>query len=457
MAALRGRRPGTVPSRLRLLRGVLFATAAGLAGILATGGVTLSASWSDIRDHSAPQVTSATGLYFTLNDMDAQLANRLMPGAQRAEASTLYDQRRAEAAGHLRELAEATEDDPAAERDVAEAITDLGAYEELAARALLLSEQGRRPTAVATYNSASDLMRTRLLPEADRLVIVNDAAFERTYQESSDAQSVVRKAFLLTGLFLLALLALLQVYLLSRFRRVINPGAAAASALMLVVLVTGLVEISGQREQLRIARHDAFDSVVALTRARAVSYDANADESRYLLDRAGAAGHERHFLAKSQQLMHLPGATISTYDADLTAALGRYRSDTADLPFTGYFGDEFRNITFAGERSAAERVLAAYQIYQRDDRTIRALATAGKLSEAVAFCTSHAPGNSNYAFDQYDKALGELIAINVAAYEDASAKGADRALTTYLGLAGAALAAAGLAALGLRPRLAEFR
>lgn len=165
---------------------------------------------------------------------------------------------------------------------------------------------------MATYNSASNLMRTHLLPEADRLVNVNDAAFERTYQDSSGTQSVIRITFLLTTLVLLALLTTLRLYPFSRFRRMINPGAAAASALVLVVLVTGLVEISSQREQLRIARHDAFDSVVALTRARAVSYDANADESRYLLDQAGADGHERHFLVTSQQLMNLPWTTSTS-------------------------------------------------------------------------------------------------------------------------------------------------
>ncbi|MGQ5653757.1 hypothetical protein ACUJ8H_27620 [Streptomyces sp. EKR5.2] len=70
---------------------------------------------------------------------------------------------------------------------------------------------------MATYNSASDLMRTHLLPEADRLVTVNDAAFERTYQDSSGTQSVIRIAFLLTTLVLWRLLTTLQLYLFSRF------------------------------------------------------------------------------------------------------------------------------------------------------------------------------------------------------------------------------------------------
>ncbi|TKA01211.1 hypothetical protein [Actinacidiphila oryziradicis] len=466
---LRGGLPRTVPSRLRLLRAVVLVTAAGLVGVLVTGGVSASGSWADIRERSAPQVTSATGLYFTLNDMDAQLANQLMMGdtaslsSLRAQAADIYGQRRGQAGGYLRDLAEAAKGDAAAERTVASAISDLGAYEEHAVRALVLGEQSHRPAgqadpkAVAEYTLATQLMRTRLLPEADRLVTTNNAAFEHTYADATGTQSAIRVALLVTGLLMLALLAALQLYLAARFHRVINPGAAAATVLVLTVLVSGFVQISGQQDHLRAARRDAFDSVVALTRARAVSYDANADESRYLLDRAGTTAHEQDFLAKSQRLLHLDGATIGTYDTDLASALRAYKADHARLDFTGFFGDEFRNITFPGERAAAERVLTAYQVYQRDDRRIRALASAGKVAEAIEYCTSHTTGDSNYAFDAYDKALLKLITINTTAFDRTSSDGAGNALTMPVGLAGGVMAAAGLMLIGLRPRLAEFR
>lgn len=448
---------------------MVLVAAAGLVGVLVTGGVSASGSWADVRERSAPQVTSATGLYFTLNDMDAQLANQLMMGdtaslsALRVQAAGIYGQRRAQAGGYLRDLAEAARGDATAERIVASAISDLGAYEEHAARALILSEQTHRPAgqadpkAVAEYTLATQLMRTRLLPEADRLVTANNAAFEHTYTEATGTQSAIRVALLVTGLPLLALLAALQLYLAARFHRVINPGAAAATVLVLTVLIGGLMQISGQQDHLRAARRDAFDSVLALTRARAVSYDANADESRYLLDRAGAAAHEQDFLTKSQRLLRLDGAAIGSYDADLASALRAYKADHARLDFTGLYGDEFRNITFPGERAAAERVLTAYQVYQRDDRRIRALASAGKVAEAIRYCTSHATGDSNYAFDAYDKALLKLITINTTAFDRTSSDGAGNSLTMPLGLAGGAMAAAGLVLLGLRPRLAEFR
>lgn len=75
--------------------------------------------------------------------------------------------------------------------------------------------------------------------------------------------------------------------------------------------------------------------------------------------------------------------------------------------------------TFAGERQAAETTLAGYQAYQLDDRHLRQLVASGRLRDAIAFCTSYAPGASNYAFDQYDKASASLIAINQNAFNAA--------------------------------------
>jgi len=109
---------------------------------------------------------------------------------------------------------------------------------------------------------------------------------------------------------------------------------------------------------------NAFDSIVALSQARAVAYDANADESRFLVDPDRAAQYQRAFTAKTRSL-------------------------------NGYHDTEMHNITFAGEREAAERVLTTFQQYQRDDQRIRAM---GDLRQAIAFCVGTAPGNSNYDF-----------------------------------------------------------
>ena len=121
------------------------------------------------------------------------------------------------------------------------------------------------------------------------------------------------------------------------------------------------------------------------------------------------------------------------------------------------YGVEFRNITFAGERVAAQKVLTLLQAYQLDDRHIRDLATRGQTQAAIAFCTSYQPGQSNYAFDQYDKALAALITINQTAFTtnitDAEHELAGRTVVPWLVLT----VFAALLGAGVWRRFAEYR
>ena len=119
-----------------------------------------------------------------------------------------------------------------------------------------------------------------------------------------------------------------------------------------------------------MAKAKAFDSIIALSQARALSDDANADESRYLVDPAGPGSTSRRLRTSRSSSCSWPGPDLPVRRA-LARAISAYRANHADIGFGGYFGAEFRNITFAGERAAAEQTLAAYQVYERDDRHIR--------------------------------------------------------------------------------------
>jgi hypothetical protein len=125
--------------------------------------------------------------------------------------------------------------------------------------------------------------------------------------------------------------------------------------------------------------------------------------------------------------------------------------------FGGYLGAEFRNITFPGERAAAVRTLLAYQVYEIDDRKLRALAKAN-LAAAVAYDIGTAPGQSDGAFNAYDADLSSVIAINAAAFADAiqAGQGDSGAWNVAVPAVGAVLLA-GLVLAGVRPRLAEYR
>ncbi|WP_431682673.1 hypothetical protein [Kitasatospora sp. KL5] len=128
-----------------------------------------------------------------------------------------------------------------------------------------------------------------------------------------------------------------------------------------------------------VAKSNAYDSVLALNRARAAAYDMNADESRFLTDPARAAAYEQGFIDIE--------SALGDYDLQLKAAAEAHRADHSDVPFGSFLGDELRNIIFPGEQGAAERVLDAFRQYQLDDRTTRALRARGRFKEAVTFNT----------------------------------------------------------------------
>ncbi|MFD1541844.1 hypothetical protein [Nonomuraea guangzhouensis] len=88
---------------------------------------------------------------------------------------------------------------------------------------------------------------------------------------------------------------------------------------------------------------------------------------------------------------------------------------------------------------------------------MRALRRSGDLRATVAFNTSYVPGNSNYHFDRYDKALERFIALNHSHFEG-SIRDGEAALGgwSFIPAIGALLATA-LTLMGIRPRLNEYR
>jgi hypothetical protein len=459
----------TTPVALRLQAAMVLLGVVVLGAILAVTLVGLRAGLRVIGHQSAPAVAAASDLYFVLNDMDAQVANVLLVGdAQdlgftRQQALDTYETRRRQAAADTQRAVEAVGSDAAGQQSVRDILDDLGRYQALAAETILLDGQTPHPAghapaaALDRYRQATDLLKADLLPAARALTDNNARTLQDDYSGERGTLTAARFWLAFIGLALLAALLALQIYLARRFRRLVNYALVAATVAAAVLVVSSVLLLSVEREHLRTAKKDAFDSILALTQARAVSYDANAAESRYLVDPARAARYQADFLADSQQLAQLPGATVAGYDGALDAALQAYRNRQTDVRLGGYFGTELRNITFPGERAAAGETLARYQVYQRDDRQIRSLATGGDLRAAIAFCTSYQPGASNYAFGQYDKALTALTAINQTAFDQAVSDG-ERDLDGWaVKLAIAAAAIAGLTLLGIRRRLAEYR
>jgi hypothetical protein len=460
----------TTPVTVRIAAGAVVLLASVLAAVIATASAGISGDFQAIGQRDAPEVTAATGLYFSLSDMDAQVANVLLVGNDRALAAdrardlAAYASDRATANADLQQAAVTASGSPAAQRELRTVLDGVGQYEALAADAFLTDQQSAGPgaaghapaAALAYYRQATDLMRTGILPTVTSLTSVNADGLDASYTTGRDTAAEGTVEVTVAAILLLAALIAFQVYLAKRFRRLVNPPLAAATILALVATVAAVARLDAEGTHLTVAKQDAFDSVLALTQARAVGYAANADESRYLVDPGRAAQYQQSFLAESRQLADVGNVSLAGYRAALATAISAQQKDSADVTFGGYLGAEFRNITFPGERAAAVRTLLAYQAYERDDHELRTL-VATNLPAAVAFDIGTAPGQSDGAFNAYSAALSSVIAINEDAFTTAVTAGeGGEAWNGALPAAAAALLAA-LVLLGVRPRLAEYR
>lgn len=454
-------RDWATPTRIRVLAGGPIALVLVLATVLTAALAGLTGTLDTVGHRTGPQVEATSDLYFALSDMDAQVANVLLVGnaanlgTTRRQALDLYARRRDEADADLQQAATAG-------AGISPVLDPLGQYESLAGQAIELDAANPVPgrpgtAALDRYRQATDLMRTRLLPAAQTLTRRNAAVLDRSYTGGRSGLLTARIWTAVIGLALLAALAGSQLFLRRRFRRRYDRALLAATVLVVGLLLASTAQLSFEAERLRTAKEDAFGSVLALSQARAVSYNSNADESRFLLDPQRADQYQAAFAAESRQLVDLGDVGIAGYDAALAKALDAYRADHGDVRFTGYFGTEFRNITFPGERTAAERTVTAYQAYQRDDRRIRDLVRQGRLDDAIAFDTSAAPGGSDWAYGQYATALDALIGINRGAFSQSIAAGEDGLSGWTPALWATTAAVTGLVLLGVRRRLAEYR
>ena len=102
-------------------------------------------------------------------------------------------------------------------------------------------------------------------------------------------------------------------------------------------------------------------------------------------------------------------------------------------------------------------MLRTYAQYYALDAQIRAFETGGQHDAAVALDTGYNVGQSDWAFAQFDAALGKVLDINLQWFNDSVQRAFDDLNgADLLGpVAGVILAV--LVWFGLQPRIAEYR
>ena len=452
MARVTGRaRLRTVPGRIRAWTALAVLA---VAGLFATATVYLGDAGDGLRvigHGSGPQVVATANLYFSLSDMDAQVAGVLLIGRDtglgtgRDQALATYDSDRAAADHAVLQAADLARGDAAGQRTVQAVLDGLGQYERLAGQALKLNEQANHaagpppPQVTDLYRQATDLMKLDLLPKAYNLTLDSGTIVRRTYVAQHSAVLDGRWWIIGAGVVVVALLAGLQLFLARGFRRLVSLPLALATVgtLILVAVCAGL--LTQEAAKLQTAKQDGFDSVLALSRARAISNSMSADETRFLLDPGRADNYMQVYLDKAQSILYLASGT----------SLDKYYAGLAAHPaaFLGFFGSEAAHVTLTGQRAAITDLVTTYDTFQADDQRLRGGGDPIGTRMSV----------SSRDFGTYDQALVALIHIHQKAFDQAIKDG-DGALSGWNWLLlGSAMLLAALILAGVRPRIAEFR
>jgi len=403
-----------------------------------------------IGKDTAPSIIDAQHIKAALADMDADAANVLLAPPNTANTATDgFDERRLEASEALIDAAGNVKYGDAEGPPIHTLAETTGTYARLIQEAEDFHDAGN-PDDVRYYRGSALVMDGTLLAAADDLDRANFDELDHTYKSDAWRSGAARAFVALAGLATLLALVWTQTFLSRRTRRTLNPMLALATLLTFGLCWFALGAMGAEEHDLKVAKEDAFDSIHALWQARAIAYQANAEESRWLLDPAHAEEYQRGFNADVNQLAKLPQGE------PLDAVISREVAKEHVPGFTGFLADELNNITFDGEREAAAETLRDFERYVTIDGQIRELEQHGRHDEAVRLCTGTNPDQSDGTFEQFDRSLGKTLKINQDAFDTAVQDGLDAVQGLDIKAMVVTALTALLAFLGLGARIREY-
>ncbi|MFC1421102.1 hypothetical protein [Streptacidiphilus cavernicola] len=431
-------------SRLRIQAAVALLL---VAALLAAALASFAAARSDLdqlANVSEPRAAAAADLHRALADLDAQHANSLVVGyasvtpADGSEpvlvddgvlAALTAQADRRDVARDLTQLAGSagaaggSPGGSAAAGAAVQALIDgLGTYDSFSGTEEFSTASqddpvvGRPPAlALDYYGQAEGLFQQSLLPQAQALL--GDADGKVAADRAAAAGDGRRGALLLgvLGLLALALLLWWQVDLFRRHRRILNPALLAATAAVLAVALVGGLALLSAASHVDDAVHQGYTPFSTVAQAQVVAADAEAAQSRWLVDDAYRPSLQATF-------------------SGLTAELRQLTTGAAGSP----------------------GVARTQREYLASDGRLRELAGAGQLDQASVQLTGVTRGQVAFSYYDLGQQLDQLSASSSARF-DAGVAAAGDDLTGWTVIPWALLGAALLLVLaGVRPRLAEF-
>jgi hypothetical protein len=413
-------RPET-PARLRLWTTLVVIVAVALFVAISVLMAQTRRQVGIIGDDAAPQATTASDLYFAVSDLDAQVARLVLsgdddsPAATQIDALATYRDRSTQIDADLQRLLAAAAD----QATTLALLDDLAVYRERVWQALTTTGDKH-----GFYTQATNELHLRLLPGAQRLREASQERLDHAYAQKQTTQRWGIAVASGLGAALVLMLLAMQVWMARRFRRTFNPALLVATILTIALAGPAAILFAVQGQKLGDAREQNLTPYLALSQARAISYDAAADTSRYLIS-GGLAYYKQDFTAKS-----------------------------ACLTEGGSCGPGGETVIGALPQGAARDRWAAYQ---RDQGKIVALADAGRRDAAVAALTGIRRGDAAFDFSYFDDAVDQIATARQAAFDDAL-HSTRTLLTGWTEIPlGVAVLVLVLVPLGVRKRFAEYR
>jgi hypothetical protein len=372
-----------------------------------------------VLNHTEPLAFAAGELYTTLSVADAAAATAFIAGAEPRPVRQRYEQAITDAAVAVTRASSGLTDESMVEL-LGRINAQLAVYTGLVETSRTNNRAGY-PVGSSYLSEASSLMQTQILPDAQRLY----EETSRRVDVETTASTRIPAPVILVVLATLLFGAFANRWLARHTRRRVNVGFVAGGMAVLVMIIWVGTALIISTADSRSAKSTAAESLKTVTTMAITGQQARADETLSLIRRGDEGVRKQSYYQR-----------IDTMQQQLADYLGREdaidKSDLAD----------------------AEQLLRKWRA--ADDR-INAYIAVGNYSAATQVALGTGQDDSTPAFDKLDAALNKGIAESRKQLRS-DIVNARRVLSgATVGAALLSVTAAVAVALGLWPRLSEYR
>ncbi|MCV7302807.1 hypothetical protein H7J93_24585 [Mycobacterium barrassiae] len=409
----------TTPGRILSIGVVLSALVIASAFATSTTINDRQEALTTVLNHTEPLAFAAGQLYTTLSVADAAAATAFIAGAEPQDVRQRYEQAITDASVAVTRASSGLTDEQLVQL-LGRVNAELSVYTGLVETARTNNRAGN-PVGSSYLSEASALMQTRILPEAQRLYEETSARVDKETTASTRIPGPVILIVLATLLF--GLFA--NRWLARRTRRRINIGFIAGGLAVLIMLVWVGTALIISTADSRNAKDTAAESLKTVTNLAITAQQARADETLSLIRRG---------------------------DEDVRKQSYYQRIDVMQQQLSDYLARD--DVIDKTDLADAEQLLKRWRA--ADDR-INAYIAVGNYQAATQVALGTGEDDSTPAFNKLDDALGKGI-------EESRSQLRSDILNAHRVLSGATVGTAVLSvvaalavALGLWPRLSEYR